>query len=244
MSATNKDLISRLKLEILPLEGLRAIHSVEAMDLGLGVLNESFPQGHFPLGAVHEFIAQGAESSAAAAGFISGLTGFLMKKGGAAVWIGASRTIFPPALNMFGIDPSRIVFIDLQKEKDVLWAMEESLKCSGLSAVIGEIPELSFTTSRRFQLAVEQSRVTGFILRTNPRVLVPNACVSRWQISPLHSLSDDGLPGLGHPRWQVELMKIRNGKPGSWILEWNNQRFHAVGEALPSIILHPKRKTG
>jgi protein ImuA len=244
MSTANNDIITRLKLDILPLEGLRGIRSQEVLDMGLGGLNESFPLGHFPMGAMHEFISQGAESSSAAAGFISGLAGFLMKKGGAAVWIGSSRTIFPPALKMFGIDPSRIVFIDLKKEKDVLWAMEESLKCSGLSAVIGEIPEFTFTTSRRFQLVVEQSRVTGFILRSNPRSLFPNACVSRWQISSLPSFSDDGLPGLGHPRWKVELLKIRNGKPGSWELEWNNQRFHQMGESVPSIILHPKRKTG
>ena len=244
MSAFNKDIISRLKLDILPLEGLRAIRSEKESDLGLGILSDYFPQGHFPLGAVHEFIGQGAESSSAAAGFISALAGFLMKKGGAAVWIGSSRMIFPPALKMFGIEPSRIVFIDLEKEKDVMWAMEESLKCTGLSAVIGEIPELSFTVSRRFQLAVEQSRVTGFILRNNPRKIIPNACVSRWKISPLQTVSEDGLPGLGHPRWQVELLKIRNGKPGSWELEWNNQRFHTIGDAVPSIILHQKRKTG
>ncbi len=244
MSAPNQDIISRLKMDILPLEGFRAIQAEDSSDLGLGILNRSFPQGRFPLGAVHEFISQGAESSAAAAGFISGLAGFLMKKGGAAVWIGSSRTIFPPALNIFGIDPSRMVFIDLKKDKDILWAMEESLKCSGLSAVIGEIPELSFTASRRFQLAVEQSRVTGFILRTNPRSLVPNACISRWKINSLPTVSGDGLPGLGYPRWKVELLKIRNGKPGIWELEWNNLGFLPIGESLPSIILHPKRKTG
>ena len=42
-----------------------------------------------------------------------------------------------------------------------MWAIEEALKCDGLAAVIGEMKELSFTNSRRLQLAVEKSHVTN-----------------------------------------------------------------------------------
>jgi protein ImuA len=238
------DIIARLKMDILPLGGLRAIPAGIVSDPGLGPLNEAFPQGHFPLGAMHEFLSNGQESRVATAGFISGLVSGLMKNGGAALWIGTSRTVFPPALKMFGIEPERIIFIDLQKERDVLWAMEEALKCNGLAAVIGEMPELSFTISRRFQLAVEKSRVTGFILRSNPRNLNTNACVSRWKINPIPTLSDDELPGLGFARWNVELVKIRNGKPGSWQIEWADQHFNHITEWIQSIIPEPKRKTG
>jgi protein ImuA len=244
MSANKNDIITRLKREILPLEGLRAMRPGSASDHGLGPLQDAFPQGSFPLGAVHEFISEGPESAAATAGFISGLLGSLMKNGGAAIWISSSGTVFPPALKTFGIDPERIVFIDLHRERDVLWAMEEGLKCGGLAAVVGEMPELSFTASRRFQLAVEQSRVTGFILRSNPCNLDSNASVSRWKIKPLPTISLDELPGLGFPRWHVELLKIRNGKPGSWQIEWAAERFHQITEAIPSIILKSKRKTG
>jgi protein ImuA len=110
--------------------------------------------------------------------------------------------------------------------------------------VIGEIPEISFTTSRRFQLAVEQSRVTGFVLRSNPRNLNTNACVSRWKIKPMPTYTEDDLPGPGFPRWQVELLKIRNGKPGIWQVEWSARGFRTVTGIIPSIVLEPKRKTG
>jgi len=244
MQGEKADLIARLKMDILPLEGLRAVHTGDNPYPGLGALNRAFPLGKFPLGAVHEFVCEGVETSAATTGFISGMLGSLMNKGGAAVWIGSGRTLFPPALKMFGIDPERIVFVDLQKEKDILWAMEEALKCRGLSAVICEMPELSFTVSRRFQLAVEQSLVTGFILRTNPRNLNTNACVSRWNIKSLPSETDEDLPGLGFPRWKVNLLKIRNGKPGTWHLEWAAGCFRFIKEQIPSIFLEPKRKTG
>ena len=92
---------------------------------------------------------------------------------------------FPPALKLFGVEPHHVIFVDLQKERDILWAMEESLKCNGLGAVVGELKDLSFTASRRLQLAVEQSCVTGFVLRNQPRNLNTNACVTRWKISSM-----------------------------------------------------------
>ena len=244
MITAKTDIIARLKLDILPLEGLRMSMPGEPLDSGLGPMNRAFPQGSFPLGAIHEFISDGPESAAATAGFISALVSSLMKKGGAAIWIGSSGKIFPPALQQFGIEPAQIVFIDLHKEKDLLWAVEEALKCHGLAAVVAELPSLSFTVSRRFQLAVEQSQVTGFIHRSNPRITNTNASVSRWKINPLPTETYDALPGLGYPRWNVELLKIRNGKPGAWQIEWSDHRFNHISEPIPFIIPEPKRKTG
>jgi len=106
--------------------------------------------------------------------------------------------------------------------------MEEALKCEGLAAVIGEIKELSFTASRRLQLAVEQSRVTGFIIRNNPRTITTTACVTRWKITALSSELEDGLPGVGFPRWNVDLLKVRNGNPGKWQIEFNAGRFRHI----------------
>jgi protein ImuA len=244
MLAEKKDIITHLKMEILHLEGHRSPVPGSSLDFGPGFMEEAFPSGSFPLGSVHEMISEGAETAASTAGFISGILAGLIKNGGAAIWIASSRTIFPPALKAFGMNPDQIIFVDLLKEKDLLWAMEEALKCEGIAAVVGEFPELSFTVSRRFQLAVEQSRVTGFVLRNNPRNLNTNACFSRWKINPLLSFSEDDLPGLGFPRWNVELQKIRNGKPGIWQLEWAGGGFQPVRKTIPSIIPDQKRKTG
>lgn len=244
MIAAKTDILSRLKMDILPLEGLRKCLEGEVLEAGLGPVNKAFPQERFPLAAIHEFISSEPESAAVTTGFISTLVSLLMKKGGACVWIGSSGKIFPPALLQFGIEPARIIFINLEKEKDLLWATEETLKCHGLAAVVAELPSLSFTVSRRFQLAVEQSQVTGFIHRMNTRILNVNAAVSRWKINPLPSESYDGLPGLGYPRWNVELLKIRNGKPGIWQIEWSGHRFNHISRPVPSIIPEPKRKTG
>ena len=166
-----------------------------------------------------------------------------MQNHGACIWISSSRTIFPPALKVFGIEPDRIIFADALKEKDVLWVMEEALKCNGLAAVVADLREISFTESRRLQLAVEQSGVTGFILRHSPRNLNTIACISRWKITTLPSELTDAMPGVGFPRWKIELLKVRNGKPGTWQMEWAAGKFRYIS---PLVILsqEQKRKTG
>src|SRR3978361_1208178 len=108
MNTSKSDIIFRLKKDILPLEGLRISMASELLDAGLGIMNHSFPQGSFPLGAIHEFISGGPESATATLGFISALVSPLMRKGGAAIWIGPGK-IFPPALEQFGIEPARII---------------------------------------------------------------------------------------------------------------------------------------
>jgi protein ImuA len=175
---------------------------------------------------------------------MAALLGSLMQSRGACLWISTKRTIFPPALKAFGIAPERIIFVDLVREKEALWAVEEALKCEALAAVVGEISALSFAESRRLQLAVEHSRVTGFIHRYRPRSEHPLACVSRWQIMPLASSPEEGMPGLGFPRWHVRLLKVRNGRPGAWQVEWAAGRFRHIPAFRASISGRLIHKTG
>jgi protein ImuA len=227
MPAEKADIIAALQREILHLEGFRP-GSHAAVDVSLGPFQDAFPNGTFPVGAVHEFLAAGMEQTAATSGFMAGLLAPLMGDKGVALWVSSARRLFPPALQGFGIAPDRFIFLDLKKERDVLWAMEEALKCGALAAVVGEVGDMSFTASRRLQLAVEQSRVTGFVLRQAKRNVGTTACVSRWRITSAASESDEDLPGLGFPQWKVELLRMRNGKPGAWTIRWENDRFTPV----------------
>jgi len=243
MLTSKADIITQLQKDILPLQGFKITSKNTAGAVELGVINNAFPNNQFPVGAVHEFISPSPEAAASTGGFVGGILASLMRKGGATIWISAYRTIFPPALQSFGIAPDKIIFIDLHKENEMLWVIEEALKCEGLAAVVGELPELSFTASRRLQLAVEQSRVTGFILRYNPRNVNTTACVTRWKITPLPTQLVGSMPGVGFPRWQVDLLKVRNGKPGNWKIEWVAGRFRHI-PAFSVIVPEQQKKTG
>ncbi len=229
MPDTRKNIINQLQKDILQWEGYRSPPAGTKELVGLGPVEAAFPNGVFPLGTVHEMVCGSTEQAASCGGFVTGLLSVLMQSGGACLWIGLSGNLFPMALKAFGVEPDRVIFINLLKDKDVLWVMEEALKCHGLAAVVKEI---DFKQSRRLQLAVEQSRVTGFILRNQSDKPSTTACIARWQIKPLPSEQLDGLPGLGFPRWRVDLLRVRNGQPGSWVMEWANNKFRPVSRPI------------
>jgi protein ImuA len=232
MHDTKKELISRLQKDILQWEGYQPPPAGTHDLVGLGPVEAAFPNGVFPLGAVHELVCGNTEQATASGGFVTGLLSVLMQNGGACLWIGLSGNLFPMAFSAFGVEPDRVIFVTLSKDKEVLWVMEEALKCAGLAAVIGELREIDFKQSRRLQLAVEQSHVTGFVLRNEPDKMGNTACAARWKIKPLPGEPVDGLPGLGFPRWQVDLLRVRNGRPGSWIVDWSDGKFIPVEKQI------------
>lgn len=244
MNSGKADIIAALQREILSLQGYRAVSDGAAVNVGLEAVTRSFPHAVFPTGVIHEFLTEAPEHTAATGGFIAGLLSALMRRSGACIWISTSRRFFPPALKMFGVEPDRFIFVDLQREKDVLWAMEESLKCEGLSAVIADLADITFTQSRRVQLVVEQSGVTCFLLRTDPRKLNTIASVAQWKVRPLPSELEKGMPGVGFPRWNVELLKVRNGQPGRWKVEWSAGRFMMLPEEWVPVASGQDRKAG
>ena len=84
--------------------------------------------------------------------------------------------------------------------------------------------------------------MTGFVLRHDPKQVNAIAAVARWQIRPLASGIEEGMPGVGFPRWEVELLKVRNGQPGRWKMEWSANAFHILPEAARLRAAEQKRK--
>lgn len=227
--AVDQNIIERLQKQILALQGNQK-QSEELGTLGLGSMESAFPGKVFPRGAVHELLSLNSESQSSTNGFIAVVIGKLMQQGGCCIWISTRRKLFPPALKSFGVDPERMLFVDAWRLKDALWTIEEALKCTAVTAVVGEVSELSFNDSRRLQLAVEQSKVTGFIHRNMPRQTNTVACVTRWKISPVISKLSDLIPGVGFPRWDVQLLKVRNGKPGNWVIQYSEKGIEYISE--------------
>jgi protein ImuA len=243
MNNSKANIIAQLQKDMLPLQGIKYSLNNPVLDIALGPIRYAFPYGSFPLGAVHEFVCETKEDVAATMGFIAGILSILMKAAGVSVWINTLNDIFPPAIKSFGIEPDKIIFIDIQNGKDLQWTIEESLRCGAITSVIGEMKGLGFTASRRFQLAVEQSQVTGFIVLSCPHKLRTTSSVSRWKISPLPSRIPAEMPGIGFPCWNVQLLKIRNGIPGCWQVQWESGCFKHIYKS-DAIMNNKHKKTG
>lgn len=221
------EIINQLRKDISRLQGFKPLNAAHKSP-DLGPIKNAFPNGIFPTGVIHEFVSEKAEGTAATFGFIGGLLGGLMLNEGVCLWVSMRRSLFPAALKMFGIEPDRVIFVEVSRQIDALWVMEQALKCEGLTAAIAEVSRLSFTESRRLQLAVEKSKVTGLIIRETTGSINTTACIARWKITALPSKLETGMPGVGFPRWNVELSRVRNGKSGNWETEWIRQRFNVV----------------
>lgn len=231
-----KTIIERLQKQILELEGFKLKPAYHQDKIGLEIIEKSFPNHVFPIGAIHEFLCGTAEQMASSVAFISGLLAKLHTPTAIYVWISKQRQLFPAGLKNFGIQPHQIIFINLAQQKDILWATEEALKCKSVSGVMSELHTLTFAQSQRLQLTVEKSKVTSFILRTQTDSVNATSCAARWQINALSSNNPEGLPGVGFPKWQVDLLKIRNGNPNSCTVVWQNGNFNTAKTAThPSI---------
>lgn len=127
---------------------------------------------------------------------------------------------------MAGIGAERsLLRVNVSRPSDVLVAMEDALRCKGMTAVIGEIwgdpPSLDFTATKRLALRAEANGVPCWLIR---RAGSPNlsAARNRWRIGSLPSVAhphDAQAPG--DPRWQVELFRSRYAQPGTWVAQYD-----------------------
>jgi len=225
MPEDKHDIIRQLRQDILPLEGYKPPSGGLPSKLGLGSIEQAFPNGLIPTGAIHDFIIQDEEGLGATSAFVSAMLGRLLERGGLGVWISPLRSMFAGGLAYYGVNPDRIIFVAQAIKKKALWVMEESLRCDRFIAVVGEFSELNFVESRRLQIIVEQSGVTGFLLRYRPRQKVPIACIAQWRVTAVPTQSQGDRPGRGFPRWLVEVLKIRNRRPVSCEVEWTGESF-------------------
>src|SRR5262249_41413849 len=147
---------------------------------------------------------------------------------------------YGPGLDEIGIAPERLITVAAARERDVLWAMEEALRCRAVGMVIGEIAPT--TTERvgagRLALAAAAGNALGLILRPAPDD-GPSAAATRWIIgaapSPHSGEGDDRRHGVGPPCLAARLVRNRRGHLGAWIVEWNSveQRFELATHSEP-----------
>jgi protein ImuA len=202
-----------------------AIHGV--LPFGVTVIDRVLPDGGLARGALHEILGAGGdeEDGALAAAFAAGILGRLAGDG-TVLWCLPRPDLYGHGLAAHGLDPAHIVLVRAPRDGEILWAMEEGLRAPGIAAVVGEVGTLAAVASRRLQLAAERSGITAFLLRrwrdsgqaARERNL-PNAAVTRWRIAALPSQPLRGEPGVGRPRWRVELLRCRGGEPACWEVE-------------------------
>jgi protein ImuA len=144
--------------------------------------------------------------------------------------------LYGPALDGIGIAPERLITVAAARTREVLWAMEEALRCRAVGMVIGEMRPrgIDQVATRRLALAAAAGSALGLILYTAPDD-APSAAVTRWVIGAASSLNAARGHGIGPPRLLARLVRNRRGPLGTWIVEWNSveQRFELATHSEP-----------
>src|SRR5580704_8992581 len=159
------------------------------LPFGVDAIDLRLPNGGLPRGHLHEAIEGGAASQYAGLATLF-VAGILARMRGPVLWFLRGRDLFAPALARVGLHPDRVIFCETWKDRDVLPAMEEGLKCGKLAGVVGEVSRLSLTTSRRLQLCAGETGVTALLIRRwrhageKEQATEPNAAATRWRITP------------------------------------------------------------
>ena len=183
-------------------------------------------QGNAPAPVPHTLAEVFAEQAAdaAAAGFVLAR---LPADKGPILWVQdrvSAKEAGRPYLPGMGAKTA-LITLTLSRAADVLWALEEGLRCASLGGVVGELwgdpPALDFTATKRLAIRAEASGVDCWLIR---RAASPNlsAARDRWRVGvqPAAIHPDDALaPGL--PRWGVELFRSRRAKPGRWVVSYD-----------------------
>jgi protein ImuA len=208
--------------------------------------------GGLSRGALHEIAAASERHIAAATGFglaVSALSsshqnalslqGVNAARAGmtkAVIWIAHDMALIEsgapcgPGLEVFGVRPECVITVAVARIRDLLWAMEEALRCRAAEIVIGELrrEEIDAVALRRLSLAASMSGAVALLLRSAPSQAASTAA-TRWVVAAAPSPSfpvpeSEGQTDSGEPGTLIDVHLVRNrrGAGGAWRLEWSD----------------------
>jgi len=125
----------------------------------------------------------------------------------------------------------RVIHVAAKTPEDLLFALEEGLRCRDLAFVVGELAgnpkALDFTASRRLSLAAEKHGVPLMLVRLDAARDLSSARM-RWQVRSAPSPAPQwNALAPGAPSWHADLFRSRAHAPGEWILRDDGHIFAA-----------------
>ncbi len=229
-----------------------------ALPFGLAALDSHLPNGGLACGALHEIVPTTQAALPAAFGFVVAILARLSSSYGAGL-ADSERTDahclphgFPngterrivfvmPAhalrqcgrlsghgLNSLGLNPRRAILVETAHWQDSLWALVEALRSQAPQAVAGMIDRLDLKISQKLHLAAADAGLPLLLLRPS-QTLESSAAATRWRIDAAAG-ARDRFGSYARARWQVQLERCRNGRPGEWVVEYDHvaHRFSLV----------------
>jgi protein ImuA len=140
-----------------------------------------------------------------------------------ALWLRARGRPFARGLAGWGLGPERLIWVRAEREADALWALEEALKSGAVAGGLASVEAPPFVATRRLDFAARAGGALGVLLRAGPAGDL-SAARRRWRIKAGASATHGFDPAApGRVRLTAELVRRRDGPPGAWALEQDDE---------------------
>jgi hypothetical protein len=142
---------------------------------------------------------------------------------GGGLWavVDPARELYVPALSGWGVDPGKMLLLRPQSRAETCWAIEECLRCPGVSATWAWLEErIPARVHRRWQLAAEAGGGVGLLFRPLAARREPVWAELRLLVTPGVGTQEDT------SRLNIEVLYRRGGLGGiaqAWEID------HAAG---------------
>ena len=163
-------------------------------------------------------------------------------RGGTLVVVDPDEQFYPPAAAAWGIALERTVVLRCRESKEMLWAVDQALRCPAVAVVWGWLDFGGERWWRRFQIAAEETGTMGMFLRSTRWLPYPSWAEVQWWVAPEmdgsgsrkqsknRKQSAEPPPGWNQPnvpdgganfsRWiSIQLRRCRGGRAGpcAWV---------------------------
>jgi protein ImuA len=266
MGSSRLEIVRELARRIDEMEVSERSHGRSALTLDLPGLEQL--TGSLPAGSMIELLSKAAGAGAWTLGLL--LARQACERGCGSdsrplVVVDVGRCFYLPAAVKLGVELARTIVIRPRTWKDAFVAIDQSLRCPAVGAVIGRCDLLRTADCRRLQLAAEAGGGLGLLLRRADALRMPSFAALRLQVNPYprgqgsgvrgqqravgNSLTPDPWPLTpARRRIQVDVVRYRGGKEGqSVVLEIDDETGHvrlSTPVADPAAAARRARPTG
>ncbi len=116
-------------------------------------------------------------------------------------WVAPPFQPYPPALQQWGVDLSRLLIVRPKDDSEVLWSAEQALSSGTCAAVLLWPEKLDDQSSRRLQLAAEKGQSWAVAFRPLAARREPSAAALRIEVQ------------AGQQGTYLDVFKSRGGRP-------------------------------
>lgn len=182
---SRETLLRQLRAQAGCIDTAPEIEAGEKLSTGSAAIDRLLPRRGLRPDAITEWVAEQDGCGASALSMIAAATHLRSAAGrGPLVVVSRPEYFYPPAAVALGIPVDRIIWVQPDRHADLVWTIDQALRCESVAAVWAPIRgKLDDRDARRFQLAAEIGRTPGLLIRTAATRGCPSFADVRFYIS-------------------------------------------------------------